>query len=71
MVQRVSRGHGADEDEHDQTHAFLAVVRTVEETDASAGEHQQAANLERRWRAAFGRLVQLLVLHQDFGHHQQ
>ena len=38
MVQRVSAGHGADEDEHDEAHAFLAVVRTVEET--GNGRHE-------------------------------
>ena len=40
VVQRVGRGHGTDEDEHDQAHAFLAVVRTVKEADSGAGEHQ-------------------------------
>ena len=54
VVEGVGRGHGADEDEHDETHALLAVIRAVTEADAGAGEDQQAADPERRGRVAFG-----------------
>jgi hypothetical protein len=42
VVERVGGGDGADEDEHDEAHALLAVVGAVEEADAGAGEDQQA-----------------------------
>jgi hypothetical protein len=48
VVERVGGGHGADQDEHDQAHAFLSVVGAVEEADAGAGEDEQAADVERR-----------------------
>ena len=57
VVERVSGGHGADEDQHDQAHALLAVVGAVEEADAGAGEHQQGANGPRRRLFVLGSLV--------------
>ena len=54
VVQRVGRGHGADEDEHDEAHALLPVVGAVEEADAGAGEHQQRADGPRRRRVVLG-----------------
>src|SRR5271170_8087946 len=57
-VERVGRGNGADEYQHDEAHALLAVVAAVEETHATASEDQQAANPER-WRCiAHGLLVE-------------
>ncbi len=48
VVQRISGRHGADQDQHDQTHALLSIVRAVGEADAGAGEDQQPADPERR-----------------------
>ena len=42
VVERVGGGHGADENEHDEAHAFLPVVGAVGEADAGAGEDEQA-----------------------------
>ena len=58
MVQGVGRGHGADEDQHDQAHALLPVVGAVRETDARAGKDQQSANPGRRRSVAFRRFVE-------------
>jgi hypothetical protein len=38
VVERVSGGDGADQDEHDQFHSLLAVIRSVEEADPGAGK---------------------------------
>ena len=48
VVQRVRGGDRADQDQHDQPHALLSVVRAVRKADAGAGENQQRANPE--WR---------------------
>ena len=53
-VQRISGGHDADQDEHDQPHALLTVVRPVREADAGARQDQDAADPPGRWRAPFG-----------------
>ena len=62
VVQCIGRGHGADQDQHDQSHTLLSVVGTVEEADAGAGEHQQCANGPRRRCVALRRLVESGVL---------
>ena len=41
-IQRVSRGHRADQDQHDEAHAFLPVIRAVREAHAGAGQYQQS-----------------------------
>ena len=56
VVEGVGGGHGADQDEHDQAHALLAVVGAVTEADAGAGEDEQGANPERRRLGALRRL---------------
>ena len=61
MVHGVGGGNGADQDEHDQAHALLSVVRAMEETDAGACQQQQAANPERRRCVAHRRFVQSLI----------
>jgi hypothetical protein len=58
VVEGIGRGNGADEDEHDEAHALLAVVGTVEEADAGAGEHHEGANGPRRRLLSFGRLIE-------------
>ncbi len=35
-VERIGGRHGADEDEHDQAHALLAIIRPMEEADQGA-----------------------------------
>ena len=61
MVQRISGGHGSDQYEHDQSHAFLSVVGTVEEAHAGAGENEQAADIERRRFIAFWGAVKFFI----------
>jgi hypothetical protein len=34
----------ADQNQHDEPHAFLAVIRTMGEAHARAGEHRDASN---------------------------
>ena len=63
-VERVGHRHGADEDQHDEAHALLAVVRAVGEGHPAAGEDQQAADPPRRRGVALGLLVERGVLDQ-------
>ena len=63
MVQRVGCGDSADEDEHNEAHALLSVIRAVEEADAGAGEHHEGTNRERRRHVVFWRFVEL----REFG----
>ncbi len=58
-VERVGRRHRADQDQHDQAHALLAVIRAMGEADTGAGEDQQAADPERRRLVALRRLIEL------------
>ena len=58
MVERVGGGDGADQDEHDEAHALLAVVGAVEVADAAAGADEQQTDVERRRRGAFGGFVE-------------
>ena len=71
MVQRVGGRHRADQDQHDQAHALLPVVGAVREADAGAGQNQQTANPERRWRVAFRRFVEPRIADEDFRQAQQ
>ena len=57
-IERIGRRHGADQDQHDESHAFLAVVAAMKETHAGAGQDQQAANPERRRLVALRLFVQ-------------
>jgi hypothetical protein len=43
-VQGISRGDRADQDQHDQPHPLLPVIRAVGETDRRTGEHQKASD---------------------------
>ncbi len=70
-VERVSRGHDADQDQHDQAHALLAVIGAVCEAHAGAGQDQQAADPQRRRLVAFRRLVEVGVAHDRLEHEQQ
>ena len=66
VVERVSRRNRADQDQRDQPHPFLPVIRSVEETDAGAGQHHQRANGERRRLLVLGRLYSSGNLISDF-----
>ena len=50
--------HGADQDQHDQSHALLPVVGAVSEADAGAGEDQQATDPLGRRLVGLRRTVQ-------------
>jgi hypothetical protein len=69
-VQRKRAGQNSDQDQHNQAHAFLAVVRSVEEADAGTRQHQQAANPHGR-RFSFGRFVQFGFFDERFEEQQQ
>ena len=68
-VQRVGGRRDADQDQHDEAHALLAVVGAVEERDQRAGEDQQAAD-PGRWRLVGGR-GGVKLRHADDGLHGQ
>jgi len=61
VVEGVGCGHSADQDEHDETHALLSVVRAVREADTAAGADEKTADPEG-WRlVVFGGLIKLRV----------
>ena len=57
-VEREGRRYDPDQDQHDQAHALLPVIRSVCKADASAGEDQQGSDPERRGRIAAGGFVE-------------
>ena len=65
VIERIRGGHGADQNQHDESHALLAVVRAVEEADAGAGQYQQAANPKRRRCVALRRLEEPRILDDE------
>ena len=67
MVQCVSGGNCADQDEHDESHALLTVVRSVEEADARAGEKHERADGPRRRLVVFRRFVEGGGFDEPFG----
>ena len=71
VVQSVGGRHRAEQDQHDETHALLAVVRAMREADTGAGQHQQAANPQRRRRVALGLGIEVFVAHHDLEGEQQ
>ena len=48
QIHRERDRQNADQDQHDQSHALLAVVGAMREADAGAGPDQQQANPQRR-----------------------
>ena len=70
-VQRIGGRHGADQDQHDQAHALLAVVGAVREADAGAGEDQDAADPQRRRLVALRARRYSAGLRDDELQHQQ
>ena len=71
VIQRIGRGHGADQDEHDQAHPLLSVVGTMCEADAGTGADQERPDPEGRWIVAFRRLVERGVGDEAFHQPQQ
>ena len=67
MVQRIGRGNCADEDEHDQAHALLAIVRTVKEADTGTGKNKQSPDGPRWRRVAFRSFVKRRILDEALG----
>ncbi len=68
VIQGVRGGHRADQDQHDESHALLTVVRAVEEAHTGAGQHQQAANPKWRRCVALGRLEEPRILDHELEH---
>ncbi|MNE31782.1 hypothetical protein D3C80_1253650 [compost metagenome] len=61
-IEGVGHGQGADQNQHDQAHAFLAIVGAVGKGHTGAGEDQDGADPPGRRRFALGSLVQGAVL---------
>ena len=70
-VQRESGRHDADEDQHDQAHALLPIVRTMSKADAGAGRDQHAANPPRRRLARIRFLEQRWIAHDQLQQQQE
>jgi len=66
----IGQRHRADQDQHDQSHALLAIVRAVCKRHARAGQHENAANPPRRRMVALRGLEQLAIL-DDQAHRQE
>src|SRR3974390_3422301 len=58
-VERVGRRRRADKDEHDEAHAFLAIIVAMREGHARAGEDQKSADPPRWRRVGLGLLIEL------------
>ena len=71
MIEGIGGGDSTDEDEHDEAHAFLAVVGAVTEADAAASEDEESANPEGRRLGAFRRLIEGGVLDKDLEEKQE
>src|SRR4029077_8350452 len=71
MIQSVSRRNRADQDQHDQTHSLLTIVRSMEETDAGASEDQQATDIKRRRLGSFGGAIKLLIFDESLCQEKQ
>ena len=63
-VERLGGRHRADKDQHDEAHAFLTVVRPVEEAHQRAGQNQDAAN-PQRWRLIALRLAKQVFVSDE------
>jgi hypothetical protein len=53
-IEGIGRRHRADQDQHDQAHAFLPIVGTVEEAHQRASEDEDSANPPWRGMIALG-----------------
>jgi len=71
VVQGVGGGHGADENEHDQAHALLAVVGPMTEADTGAGKNEQRADRPRWRRVALGSFVKGGILDRPLGEQEK
>ena len=58
VIERVGRGDGTNENEHDQAHSFLSVIGAMVEADTGAGANQQGANGPRRRLVVLGRFIE-------------
>ena len=65
LVEGVGRRHGADQDQHNEAHALLPVIRAMGKADPGTGQDQQAADPQRRRRPSLGRLVQRRIADQQ------
>ena len=70
-IERIGGGNGADEDEHDQPHALLAVVGAMGERDAGAGGDERAADPPRRRLIALRRLIERWIADDELQRQEQ
>ena len=66
VIECVCGGHGADEDQHDEAHALLAVIGTVGEAHAGAGEDSSERMGQGGGVLSLGACVQRGVLDNAF-----
>ena len=72
MVQTVNHRQRADQNQHDQAHAFLAIVGAVGKRYACTGKNQQGTYPQGRRLAVFRCMKQFGALGQQFfGQKQQ
>ncbi|MNN18098.1 hypothetical protein D3C81_1313030 [compost metagenome] len=71
LVQRVRHRQRADQNQHDQPHAFLAIVGAVGKGHPGAGQDQHTTDPPGWRRLAFRCLVQLFALDQCAQRQQQ
>src|SRR5262249_4512488 len=65
-VQGISGRHATDEDQHDEAHALLPVIRAMGEGHAGASQDHDGANPQWRRRGAFGLLIERGIVHEIF-----
>ena len=71
LLESVSGGKDAHQDEHDETHALLAVIGSVGKAHAGAGEHQQGPDPSRRRVTGIWRCVEAGILDKNSHHDQE
>ena len=60
-----------DEDQHDQAHSLLTIIRAVREAHSRAGQYQQCADPYGRRGVSRGSLEECGIAKQGFRHQQQ
>src|SRR5678815_1104270 len=65
-IERERSRKNSDQNQHDQAHTLLAIIRAMSKTDAGTGEHQQTANPRWWWFSTLGRFEKFRSLHERF-----
>jgi len=70
-VEGICRRHGADQNQHDQAHALLAVIGAVEKAHQRAGDDENAADPPWRGLIALGLGIQGGIADHELQREQQ